>query len=34
MIVAGLIDLWYGWKNFGQGGVNEKGLFIDGAVTD
>lgn len=25
--------LWYGWKNFGQGGVNEKGLVIDGAVT-
>jgi choloylglycine hydrolase len=25
--------IWYGWKNFGQGGVNEKGLVIDGAVT-
>lgn len=25
--------IWYGWKNFGQGGVNEKGLDIDGAVT-
>ena len=23
--------IWYGWKNFGQGGVNEKGLVIDGA---
>jgi choloylglycine hydrolase len=25
--------IWYGWKNFGQGGINEKGLVIDGAVT-
>lgn len=25
--------IWYGWENFGQGGVNEKGLVIDGAVT-
>lgn len=25
--------IWYGWKNFGQGGVNEKGLVIDGAAT-
>ncbi|MBA3704740.1 MAG: penicillin acylase, partial [Bacteroidetes bacterium] len=25
--------IWYGWKNFGQGGVNEKGLVLDGAVT-
>jgi choloylglycine hydrolase len=25
--------IWYGWKNFGQGGVNEKGLVIDGATT-
>jgi predicted choloylglycine hydrolase len=25
--------IWYGWKNLGQGGVNEKGLVIDGAVT-
>jgi choloylglycine hydrolase len=25
--------IWYGWNNFGQGGVNEKGLVIDGAVT-
>ena len=25
--------LWYGWDNFAQGGVNEKGLFFDGAVT-
>jgi len=25
--------LWYGWDNFAQGGVNEKGLFFDAAVT-
>jgi len=25
--------IWYGWGNFGQGGVNEKGLVLDGAVT-
>jgi penicillin V acylase-like amidase (Ntn superfamily) len=25
--------IWYGWNNFGQGGINEKGLVIDGAVT-
>ena len=25
--------MWFGWENFGQGGVNEKGLVIDGAVT-
>lgn len=25
--------IWYGWKHFGQGGVNEKGLVLDGAVT-
>ena len=25
--------IWYGWKSFGQGGVNEKGLVLDGAVT-
>lgn len=25
--------IWYGWKQFGQGGVNEKGLVIDGATT-
>ena len=25
--------IWYGWNDFGQGGVNEKGLVIDGAVT-
>lgn len=25
--------LWYGWDNFAQGGVNEKGLFFDGATT-
>lgn len=29
----GLGRVWYGWKNFGQGGINEKGLVIDGAVT-
>ncbi|MBI2271936.1 MAG: penicillin acylase [Bacteroidetes bacterium] len=25
--------IWYGWNNFGQGGVNDKGLVLDGAVT-
>ncbi|WP_020530021.1 carcinine hydrolase/isopenicillin-N N-acyltransferase family protein [Flexithrix dorotheae] len=25
--------LWYGWDNFAQGGINEHGLFFDGAVT-
>lgn len=25
--------VWYGWDNFGQGGINEKGLVLDGAVT-
>ena len=25
--------LWYGWDNFAQGGVNEHGLFFDGALT-
>jgi choloylglycine hydrolase len=25
--------IWYGWDNFGQGGINEKGLVLDGAVT-
>ena len=25
--------LWYGWDNFAQGGVNEHGLFFDGAFT-
>lgn len=25
--------IWYGWENHGQGGVNEKGLVLDGAVT-
>lgn len=25
--------IWYGWDNFGQGGVNVKGLVLDGAVT-
>ena len=24
--------LWYGWDDFAQGGVNEQGLFLDGAV--
>lgn len=28
-----LARLWYGWKDFAQGGVNEAGLFFDGAVT-
>lgn len=25
--------LWYGWDDFAQGGINESGLFFDGAVT-
>lgn len=25
--------LWYGWESFAQGGINEKGLFFDAAVT-
>jgi hypothetical protein len=25
--------IWYGWKSFGQGGVNERGLVLDGAAT-
>lgn len=25
--------LWYGWDNFAQGGINERGLFFDAAVT-
>lgn len=25
--------LWYGWKDFAQGGINDQGLFFDGAVT-
>lgn len=25
--------LWYGWDDFAQGGINEAGLFFDGAVT-
>ena len=25
--------LWYGWDSFAQGGINEKGLFFDAAVT-
>lgn len=28
-----LARLWYGWDNFAQGGVNEAGLFFDGAVS-
>jgi choloylglycine hydrolase len=26
--------LWYGWKNFAQGGINEAGLFFDVATTE
>jgi penicillin V acylase-like amidase (Ntn superfamily) len=29
----GLGRLWYGWNNFAQGGINEAGLFFDGATT-
>ncbi|WP_042481882.1 carcinine hydrolase/isopenicillin-N N-acyltransferase family protein [Solitalea canadensis] len=25
--------LWYGWDDFAQGGINQSGLFFDGAVT-
>ncbi len=25
--------LWYGWDDFAQGGINQKGLFFDAAVT-
>ncbi|MBS1594765.1 MAG: penicillin acylase [Bacteroidetes bacterium] len=25
--------LWYGWKDFAQGGINAEGLFFDGATT-
>ncbi|MBS1684314.1 MAG: penicillin acylase [Bacteroidetes bacterium] len=25
--------LWYGWKDFAQGGINDQGLFFDGAQT-
>jgi choloylglycine hydrolase len=25
--------IWYGWKTFGQGGINSHGLVIDGAST-
>lgn len=25
--------LWYGWDDFAQGGINDKGLFFDAAVT-
>ncbi|MDX2444555.1 MAG: carcinine hydrolase/isopenicillin-N N-acyltransferase family protein [Bacteroidales bacterium] len=28
-----LARLWYGWDDFAQGGVNEAGLFFDGAAT-
>jgi len=28
-----LVRLWYGWEDFAQGGVNEAGLFFDGAAT-
>lgn len=28
-----LARLWYGWEDFAQGGINEAGLFFDGAVT-
>lgn len=28
-----LARLWYGWDNFAQGGINEAGLFFDGAST-
>ena len=28
-----LARLWYGWKDFAQGGINESGLFFDGATT-
>lgn len=30
---AELARLWYGWDDFAQGGINESGLFFDGAVT-
>lgn len=28
-----LARLWYGWNNVAQGGINEAGLFFDGATT-
>ena len=28
-----LARMWYGWDDFAQGGINEAGLFFDGAVT-
>jgi len=28
-----LARLWFGWKDFAQGGINEAGLFFDGAAT-
>lgn len=28
-----LARLWYGWDDFAQGGINQEGLFFDGAVT-
>ncbi len=28
-----LARLWFGWNDFAQGGINEAGLFFDGAAT-
>jgi choloylglycine hydrolase len=28
-----LASLWYGWDDFAQGGINQAGLFFDGAMT-
>lgn len=28
-----LARIWYGWNKFAQGGINEAGLFFDGAAT-
>lgn len=28
-----LARMWYGWNKFAQGGINESGLFFDGAST-
>lgn len=33
MTKKGYARLWYGWDDFAQGGINEAGLFFDGAVT-
>lgn len=30
---TGLARIWYGWNRFAQGGINEAGLFFDGATT-